>query len=183
MLAEVQPSLTDGPRFDRCASRLRLVAVALLVVGAALFAIGTSVEKSSHDQSAEGIGTTGEGHDEEAGAAEGHSDEAAPTVEPAHSEKGEARIFGIDRESNGLVATAVAVSLFLAALLWFQPRLVVWVAIALASIAFTVFDIAEVAHQIDVSKSGLALLAAAVALAHVGVAGAAVAGARRTAAV
>jgi len=34
-----------------------------------------------------------------------------------------------------------------------------------------VFDIAEVLHQIDVSKTGLALLAAAVAFAHLGIAG------------
>lgn len=44
-------------------------------------------------------------------------------------------------------------------------------AAAVAALAFAVFDVAEVAHQLDVSRSGLALLAAAIAFGHVAAAG------------
>ena len=51
--------------------------------------------------------------------------------------------------------------------------------VVLAMVAFAVLDVREVVHQLDEDNGGLALLAAAVAALHLGVAAVAVALARR----
>lgn len=155
------------------ADRLRLLCVALLAVTTALFIIGTTVEKDSHDESTEVV-------NEESGEPEGaHSEEGES--EEAHAEEGEseeATIFGLDRESNGLIAAAAVVSLALAALVWFRPRREVWIAVVVVGLAFAVFDVDEVRHQLDESEDGLALLAASVAIGHLLTAGIGIAGVR-----
>ena len=156
------------------ADRLRLLGVALLVATTALFVIGTTVEKDSHDESTE---TVSEEADETEGA---HSEEGES--EEAHADEGEseeATIFGLDRESNGLIVAAAVMSLVLAALVWFRPRREAWIAVVVLGLAFAVFDVDEVRHQLDESENGLALLAAAVAVGHVLTAGVGVAGLRR----
>jgi hypothetical protein len=60
----------------------------------------------------------------------------------------------------------------LATALWLRPlRPVALVALAVA-LVFAVFDIAEVGHQIDESRTGLAVLAAVVATGHLAAGGA-----------
>ena len=73
---------------------------------------------------------------------------------------------GLVSESTVVVVAAVAVSLMLAAGLWLSRRRAVVVAAALVAGMFAVFDIAEVAHQLDESRRALAALAVGVALGH-----------------
>jgi hypothetical protein len=65
----------------------------------------------------------------------------------------------------------VLVSLALAALLWQRPTRAVWRITGVIALAFAVFDIAELVHQLDESAAGLAALATAVALAHLATTG------------
>jgi hypothetical protein len=92
---------------------------------------------------------------------------APPASEtPAHSEASE-RLLGVDAESTGLLVAAVAVSLLLAAGVWWlgaSPLALGVVALAMA--AFAALDIREVVHQADESRTGLMLLAALVAVLH-----------------
>jgi hypothetical protein len=142
----------------------RLVAVVLLVAGAGLFVLGTSLESGRHHDVADETG----GSHTEGGQSDEHG-EGAATVLTENRTSAETTILGIDRESTGLVVLAVAASLALAALLWLRPSRSVWAIAGLAALAFAVFDIAEVVHQLDESASGLATVAASVAAAHMGV--------------
>jgi drug/metabolite transporter (DMT)-like permease len=76
------------------------------------------------------------------------------------------RALGIDVESPDLVATAVVVSLLLAALVWRRPTRRLLLLIAVAAAAFAVLDAAEVAHQLHENRTGLALLAGLIAALH-----------------
>jgi hypothetical protein len=134
----------------------RLVLVALIVAATALFAIGTAVERSERDE-----------HAEPAAHVESESGEEGEAHEPTPHEESSEEILGIDPESTGLVATAVALSLALAAAAWwgFERPQVLWL-VAAAMLAFAVLDIREIAHQIDESRGGVATLAGAVAALH-----------------
>ena len=158
-------------------NRRQLAAIVLLVIGAALFVIGTSVEKNRHHDeppaSAEAGGSTSEAGE----SAEQH--QAEGTAGHSESSGTEGKILGIDRESTGLVVLAVLISLALAAALWKQPTRVVWVIVGLVALAFAVFDVAEIVHQLDESAPELAAIAVAVALAHAGTAGIAAVDLRR----
>jgi hypothetical protein len=144
---------------------------ALLVVGAALFVVGTSSEHRETGAEATPAASTPAGEAAEGGA----------PAEPASAEIGssaeagaEGKVLGINRESKGIVAVAAVVSVALAALAWAVRRRPVFIVIAAFAVVFAVFDIAEMLHQIDVSHSGLAVLAAAIAVVHL--AAAAIAG-------
>jgi di/tricarboxylate transporter len=68
--------------------------------------------------------------------------------------------------------TAVVFSLVLAGAVWVWPRLHPLLVIAIvAMLAFAVLDVAEVVHQLDASRAGLAIIAAIVAGLHLGAAG------------
>jgi hypothetical protein len=149
--------------------RLRVVAIVLLVAGAAVFAVGTSVEHNRHHDEPAASSDEGEPHDESAeSAGQREAEQADANSETAESEEG--KILGIDRESTGLVVLAVLTSLALAALLWRRPGAPVWIATGLVALAFAFFDVAELVHQLDESDGGLATLAAVVAAAHLGTA-------------
>ena len=98
---------------------------------------------------------TGE-HDEGTEADEGTE---TPTAEPADGEAGEneERVLGIDLESP-LVAAAVVV-VRPARRTRRRPSQRLLVVIAVVAAAFAVLDIAEVVHQVDGNRTGLALLA------------------------
>lgn len=160
------------------ADRLRVLCVSVLVVTTALFVIGSTVEKDSHDEPTEHATT--EAHGEAGETEEAHADEAVS--EPAHGDAdagGEAKVLGVDREAAGVVAIVAVASLALAGLVWSRPRRAVWLAVALVGAVFTVVDVGEVAHQLDDSRDGLAVLAAAVTAGHLVVAVTGVLGARR----
>jgi len=63
-----------------------------------------------------------------------------------------------------------------AALAWLKPRSSVFVVVAVFAAAFVILDIAEMVHQLDRSRGGLAALAAIIGLAHAGVVAGAVGG-------
>lgn len=145
----------------------------LLVVTAVGFVIGVSVESGEQDtESTE----ASEGHEERAEGTEGgsHDDAAATTAHDdgtdaaGHDESNEERtIVGLDPEAPALVVLAVVVSLALAGGLWRTPVRPVAIAAVAFGAVFAAFDVAEVTHQLDEGRTGLALLAAAVALGHV----------------
>jgi hypothetical protein len=107
--------------------RLRLVVALLLVISAALFAVGTTVEHGQrgddHDEAAlsssDSGGESSHTDEEGEGAAEATESDAEET---AHTESSE-EIAGIDPESWALVGLAIAISLALAAgVYWRQGR-------------------------------------------------------------
>jgi hypothetical protein len=154
-------------------SRLRWVLVALLVASTALFAVGAIAERSTADT-----------HPEPASV---RTHERGESIEGARSEPGATRaesgetVLGVDVESTPLVVLAVVVGLGLAALTatrFGQLAGALW-AIALIALAWAALDVREAFHQIDESRTGIALVAAAVAVLHLATAAVAAALAAR----
>jgi hypothetical protein len=125
-------------------NRLRLVVALLLVISAALFAVGTTIEHSQR----------GDHHDENALS----SSESGGEPEAERTENSE-KIAGIDPESWPLVGLAIAVSLALAAgVYWRAGR---WFVAALGfGIVFAAGDTRELVHQLDESRTAVAVIAA-----------------------
>ena len=158
----------------------RRLAAILLVVTAALFVIGVSVEDDTHSEASEGVadqpagqaeGSHVEANESEAGHEEGEESEAeGSTVEgegSGHDEEAEGEtVLGVDAESPAIVTMAVLASLALAAGLWFTHRRLAAVATVVLAGLFALFDIAEVFHQLDESRTGLAVLAVVIAVGH-----------------
>jgi hypothetical protein len=120
-------------------------------------------------------GKTGGEGTSEGGADEGsNATEATARVEPADSD---AVFFGVDLESWGLAGIAALVSLGLALAVWYRPVRPVFAMIVVLAAVFAGFDLAEVSHQVSVSKWGAAI-AAVDALLHLSTSGLAVAGFR-----
>jgi hypothetical protein len=174
-------------------SRKKLLLISsLIVVSTALFVIGVAVERSQ-GEAAEGTGTHQEvpgtpetGKVEESGEAKGGAENKG---EVGHQDKGEVKgevghqevpssqadseaggqhgetILGINPEATGVVAAIVVGWLVLTAgLLFFGPRVLILV--ALAAVAAAAFDALEVVGQLGRNNSGVAALAAVVALLH-----------------
>jgi len=102
----------------------------------------------------------------EAGSESGHPGESAAQLA---SEKQGERVFGIDIESPALVIAAVAVSLLLAAALWLTGSVLAALALAGFALVAAIFDVREVFHQIDESRTNLTVIAAIVAALHLAV--------------
>jgi hypothetical protein len=153
-----------GPR----ASRLAAV---LFIVTAALFAVGVNTEPDQHDESAEVAADThdeateGEAGQEESEAEDERAHDEATETSGAHDEDDE-DLLGIDVESPAMIALAVVLSLVLAGALWTRPARLVAVGGAAFAVTFGVLDVAEVAHQLDESRAGFAVLAITVAIGH-----------------
>lgn len=166
-------------------SQPRWLLSSLLIAGAALFAIGVAAERhatANHTetrteavspaqvttaQTAPAGETGGEATHTDGTTSEGTTHTEAPTGETkGHSESSGETVFGLNLESNALVIVAVAVSLALAALTWMRNRRSLLFATMAVALVFAAFDVAEVAHQIKESRTGLATLAAAIALVH-----------------
>ena len=161
---------------------LRVVLVALLVAATAAFVVGVSIERSRGETHVEPASAVeGEAGHEEGG----ESGEAAHVQESAGAHADESSgetLLGIDYEAVPFVVLAAALSLALAAAVWLRPESrALLVLVAMAMIAFAVFDVREVIHQLDEDKGGLALLAGVVAALPLGVAAVALAMARRPA--
>ena len=76
-------------------------------------------------------------------------------------------MLGVDLESTPFIVLAALVSLALALGVWLRPDSAALLGlIALAMLAFAVFDIAEIGHQIEESDAGLVAIAALVAGLH-----------------
>lgn len=151
----------------------RLITAALLIASAAAFATGAAIERhTASSQSEPAL------HHAEADS----PGENSATGEPGAGRKGPAThateqnsedLLGINPEATALVVTAVVVSLLLAALILTVGSPLAAAGVTLAMLAFTALDIREVTHQLHESRSGLAALAAAVALLHLLAGGAA----------
>jgi hypothetical protein len=151
----------------------------LIAVAAVLFAISVSAEKSdTHSEPAVG-------HIESA-SPEGEAGESAQVAESgqSHDEGENETLLGVDLESTPLIVAAVIVSLALAGGAWARPDSRPLMAlIGVAMLVFAVLDIREVVHQLDEDRTGLALLAALVALLHLAAAALAIRLAHRAGAV
>jgi Flp pilus assembly protein TadB len=154
----------------RGVTRARTIAALLLVVTAVLLAVGARVERSGHSESHEAA-ASGEAAEAHESGESGESREAHESGESGESD--EATLLGVDPESPAAVATAVVASLLLAAAIWLTGRREVAWAIVAFGLAFAILDVREVGHQLGESRAGLAVLAAAIALGHLGAAGAA----------
>jgi hypothetical protein len=161
------------------AVRPRWLLPALLVVAAALFAVGVAAERSDdhHDEPAaaaepgsheESEGNEGADHDEAADASESTEQreaEAAGGNADEEAEEGET-LLGVNVESTAMVVLAVAVSVVLAVAVWWRrDRWLLW-AVGVFALVFAVFDVAELVHQIRERRTGIAVIAAAIALLH-----------------
>ena len=141
---------------------VRRVMAALLLATAVLFVVGVVVERRDEDH-AEGTEQSETSEHREDSETD-HGGELA-----AHNEAGEgneARVLGIDAEATPLVFAAVLVSIALAALVWRSDSEALLAIVAIVATVFAVLDIAEVFHQIDESRTGLAITAALVAAGH-----------------
>lgn len=164
-------------------SRLRLTLVALLAVSTVLLAVGVIAERSNSDTHTEPEAAAHvDESSEQGGENEGAHDEADESTAPAARGRGESgsaavsggehaeneRLLGVDLESAPLVALAVLAGLGLAVLAAGRiGRLRGFLlAVAVIALAWAVLDIREVVHQIDESRTGIAVVAAAVAVLH-----------------
>lgn len=144
-------------------------AALLLVATAALFAIGVSRERG--DEHAE---PSAAGHNEPEAAHEGEGTETADhreaeeraTADHEASKDERRTLLGVDPEWTGAVAAAVVISLALAGGLWFAGRRELAAAAAVIALVFTLLDALEVPHQLNEDRTGLAALAATIALGH-----------------
>ena len=160
--------------------KLGRIVAALLVLGAALFVVGVVVEHGSHHEESVATPAPAPAESGESASHDEAAERAATGTQTAesHGESGaDEKILGLDVESPALVSLGVAASLILAILVWWRPRPLVFVAVAVAAAAFVVLDVAEVAHQLDRSEGGLAALAVLVAVVHLGAAGCSASGA------
>ena len=132
-----------------------------IVAATVLFVVGTTIERNQGENHSATEETTHGGE-----AARG---EPAASESTSGEESGSEEILGVDPESAALVAIAAGVSLLLAAAVWRWPdRGALLLLVAAAMLAFAALDVREVVHQIDENRSGLAVLAAFVALLHLG---------------
>jgi uncharacterized membrane protein AbrB (regulator of aidB expression) len=131
-------------------SGLHRTLVALLVVSTGLFAIGAVAERSHGAQS------------RAAEAREAHPEDVASDVDERET------VLGVDPESTALVVLAVLAGLGLAALTLTRfgrlPGFLL--AVALIALAWSALDVREVIHQIDESRTGIAIVAIGIAGLH-----------------
>ena len=153
-------------------SRLRWTLVALLAASTVLFAVGIAAERSNADthspeaaQTEAAAGEAAETHDE-AGEAESEEGHAEPAAGETSSE--DERLLGIDLESAPLVVLAVLAGLGLAALTAtrFGRLRGFLLAVALVALVWAALDVREVLHQLDESRTGIAVVAIVVAVLH-----------------
>ena len=156
----------------------RRALVVLIAAATAALVVGVALERDARTH--EALRTSGEAAPVRHAAQSGVGSEAAETGESTESgtvsgapprgervrEESSERLLGVDPESTGVLAIAIALSLALAAAVWrgAAPRLLAVVALVMA--AFAALDVREVVHQIDESRTGLTLLALLVAALH-----------------
>ena len=118
--------------------------------------------------SATGDGDGGESTSATPGASTGETGHTEVGENPAtHSaEVSSETLLGVNPEAPALVTLAVFVSLAFAGLILTVRSRPVAVVIAVTMLVFTALDIREVVHQVNESRTGLALLAALVAFLH-----------------
>lgn len=152
----------------------RWLVALLLVIASVLFAMGTSIERSdSHeDEGAETSTTAEQGGEAEEGQAgeEGEEGEAVEEGEDAHSESEEGEesetVLGIDVESTPMIVAAVAASILLALATLFVRSRAVLVLVAVFALVFAAGDLRELLHQLDESRTSIAVIAGVLIALH-----------------
>ena len=145
----------------------------LIAAATVLFVVGVSIERSDthhsvgasakHVESREGEA----GEHAEEGEVSGHEKKSA-----GHEEVEEETLLGVEVEATPFIVLAALVSLGLALAAWMRPRsTTLLIVVALAMLVFAVFDVREVAHQIEESEAGLAVVAGIVAALHLAASG------------
>ena len=151
---------------------LRAVLALLLVATAILFAIGATIERSQrHTESGTAETSKSASH------AEGSTSEAGEEAESPEAASGEETatesnedLLGVDVESIPAIIGAVAVALLLAAAVWWRrERPWLWATLAFG-LVFTAGDVREVVHQLDESRTGVAVIAGILVAAHLAIA-------------
>lgn len=141
---------------------MRVLLAVLVILATAGFVAGTSIERGDrHATHVEGV--AGEASHSETG------ETGNETTESTHhkSSNEEFRPFGVDIEAVPFIVLAALASLGLAFAAWSRPRSAgVLAAVAVAMLLFAVLDVREVVHQSDESRTGLEVLAAAIAVLH-----------------
>ncbi|MEY2523848.1 MAG: hypothetical protein QOJ66_2413 [Ilumatobacteraceae bacterium] len=158
--------------------RVRWLVGVLLIAAATLFAIGASAERNNdvhRDEAAVVTTTVGEGTAPAEGSEAAEAAEAAGTNATADNltetgESADEKVLGINLESTPLVVLAVIASLALAVATWRSNNKLLLLITAAFAAVFAILDIAELVHQINRSKAGLAVLAAIIAIVHAGAA-------------
>lgn len=155
----------------------RSLLAAIIVLATVLFVVGVSIERSEghHDEEPSAAHVeAGEGEASEAGEGAAHEDgEASAAADgTGHEEEEDEKVLGVDLESTPFIVLAALVSLALALGAWLRPDSAALLGlVALAMLAFAVFDIAEIGHQIEESEAGLVVIAALVAGLHLAASG------------
>ena len=153
------------------ASRVRLLLAALLVVSGIAFAVGSAAERSSTVKSSPPSSESSSTHAEGEGA-ETSGGETAGTKPAQHTETTaeSETLLGINPESTALVVVGVALSLLLAAGVWFWGYRPLLIAVLVFGVAFAALDIREVIHQADESRTALVVVAIVLTVMHSAVA-------------
>jgi hypothetical protein len=160
-------------------ARWKLLLVIGLLASVALFVVGVTMERSgdTHMESTLTTETHSEGTSGEPQSGEGAAPVASASEATEHTD---ATVLGIDLEAPAFVVLAVVISVALAAAVWWGETVAVLALVLVFALAFAVLDIAEVIHQNDVGRTSVMLVAAVVAVTHLGVAGLAAWGSART---
>lgn len=151
----------------RKGSRLRAALVLLLLVSAALFAVGTTVERHQHTEGAPAASET-TGHTE--GSSEVHPSESHPGAGETVSTSSE-DVFGINPESQWIIILGVVLSVLLAVAVWFLVRPIVFAFVIGFGLLFTALDLREMVHQVNEARTSLVIVSLILALLHLAIAG------------
>jgi Flp pilus assembly protein TadB len=154
---------------------LRVALVLLIVASSAAFVVATTIERHSGEAHHAGTGTISADSGTSSTEGGGESSEATTTEHSAETTAAEThaelRPLGVNIEAVPFVALVTLFTLLLAVGAWLRPRrLALLVVIGVTMLAFAVLDIREVFHQHDEGRTGLAVLAGAIALLHLGAA-------------
>lgn len=159
---------------NRSRNRLLLLVSVLLVVSAGLFAVGSGIE---HGQTNENQPEATVHHSESS--SETSQESSHGTEAPTHVHRSSEKIAGIDPESWPVVALATAASLLLGGAVY-RRRSTRWLlAAAVFGLLFAAGDVRELVHQLDESRTALAVIAGVLIALHVLVAAVAAAGLSR----
>jgi uncharacterized membrane protein YdbT with pleckstrin-like domain len=166
-------------------SLLRLVLVLAILASAALFGVGSAIERSQkgerrHNEARAARAASAESgrqaHSERGGetssepgrGTQPEGGAAGETGSESHSESSE-DILGINPESTGLVVAAIIAAALLALAVWFTRLRVVLLAVIAFGLVFAAFDVREVVHQVNESRAGLVIIAGVLGAVHLGV--------------
>ena len=153
-------------------AQLRAALALLLVATAIVFAIGTTIERSQrHTESGSAKTSESESHAEGSGSEAG--DETGSAEASSSAEKtgtASEHVLGVDVESIPAIIGAVALAVLLAAAVWWRrERIWLWATLVFG-LAFIAGDVRKVFHQLDESRTGVAVIAGVLVAAHLAIA-------------